>query len=55
MPIKPWNMCDECGRFIAFDDFDNGAVRELLTPDSHFSREEYETLCIKCAEKERAR
>lgn len=41
-----WNRCDVCGRFIALCDFDHGAVRTLVTPDSHFTREEYETLCI---------
>lgn len=41
-----WNRCDVCGRFIALSDFDRGnARRALVTPDSHFSREEYETLC----------
>jgi hypothetical protein len=41
-----WNRCDVCGRFIALEDFDRGAVRRLLTPDSHYTRETYETLCI---------
>lgn len=41
----PWNRCDVCGRFIAMDDFDNGAIRRMLTPDSDRSREEWETLC----------
>lgn len=50
--MRPWNKCDDCGRFIALADFDHGASRKLLTPDSHFSREEYETLCSKCAAKE---
>jgi hypothetical protein len=40
-----WNRCDICGRFIAYKDFDHGAVRTLLTPDSDRSREEWETLC----------
>jgi hypothetical protein len=40
-----WNRCDICGRFIAYKDFDHGAVRTLLTPDSDHSREEWETLC----------
>lgn len=41
-PLK----CDVCGRFIPLADFDVGhAVRRLICPDSHFSREEYETLC----------
>ena len=41
-----WNRCDECGRFIPYDDFHNGmAVRYLKTPDSELSVETYETLC----------
>ncbi len=52
-----WNQCDSCGRFIAYRDFDlwqtcvacgTGAVRRLITPDSHFTNEEYETLCKNC-------
>ena len=38
--------CDECGKFISFDDFDNGkAKRNCVTPDSHYSGEAFETLC----------
>jgi hypothetical protein len=37
--------CDVCGRFIALEDFDKGAVRKLIFPDSEFTRETYETLC----------
>jgi hypothetical protein len=44
-----WNRCDVCGRFIAFEDFENGAVRRLVTPDAEGTREEYETLCKDCA------
>ena len=44
-----WNRCDVCGQFIALADFERGAIRKLLTPDSHFSRETYETLCARCA------
>lgn len=44
-----WNRCDVCGKFIAISDFDTGAIRRLLTPDSHRSREEWETLCAKHA------
>ena len=41
-----WNKCDKCGRFISFEDFDNGsAIRVLVTPDSEFTAETYETLC----------
>ena len=46
---KPWNRCDVCGRFIALADFEAGATRHQLTPDSHFTRETYETLCKKHA------
>src|SRR4051794_17409470 len=38
-PSEPWNRCDVCGRFVALADFDNGAVRRLVYPDSEFSRE----------------
>lgn len=42
----PWNRCDVCGRFISYAALDDGsATRHQLTPDSHLTREEYETLC----------
>lgn len=42
----PWNRCEVCGRFIPYADFDSGAARHtLLTPDSHLTSEEWETLC----------
>ena len=44
-----WNRCDVCGRYIALSAFDyyneRRAVRRILTPDSEFTREEWETLC----------
>lgn len=49
----PWNRCDECGRFIALADFDRGAVRRLVYPDSEFTRETWETLCIAHGEQAR--
>lgn len=49
----PWNRCDDCGKFIALDDFGNGAVRDCVTPDSEFSKETWLTLCIKCAKEDR--
>ncbi len=43
-----WNRCDECGRFVGFRDFENGAAaRWEDTPDSQFSTEQYRTLCVK--------
>ena len=51
---KYWNRCDVCGRFISHADFDsNRALRQLLTPDTYFSIEAYETLCPRCYEKEK--
>jgi hypothetical protein len=46
---ETWNRCDVCGKFIAMDDFDNGAVRDLVYPDSEFTRETWKTLCKKHA------
>lgn len=44
--IFGWNRCDVCGRFIPMQDFvDKVATRWLVTPDSLYSSEEYETLC----------
>ena len=43
-----WNRCDICGEFIAMKQFDIGkAIRRMLTPDSEYTGEEYETLCPK--------
>jgi hypothetical protein len=40
-----WNKCDACGRFISFDEFEAGAIRRLVYPDSDYTRETWETLC----------
>lgn len=53
MPDKEclWNRCDVCGQFIPFSAFgwrsDQQARREILTPDSEFTKETWETLCPK--------
>lgn len=47
MRREPWNRCDECGVFIPYDDFLDGAARVLLEPQSDLSEESYETLCKK--------
>lgn len=53
MREPPWNRCDECGKFIALDDFgDGGAVRVLVTPDSEYTSETFKTLCAKHAKRE---
>jgi len=46
--MEHWNRCDVCGKFISFESFDakeNPAIRRMLTPDSEFTKEEWETLC----------
>ena len=40
--------CDGCGKFIADAEFERGAKRTLITPDSALTFEEWETLCAKC-------
>ena len=48
-PYKFWNRCDYCGRFIGLKEFaDNIAQRYLLTPDTAFTAETYETYHVKC-------
>lgn len=42
---EPWNRCDVCGKFVALDDFNHGAIRKLVYPDSERTRETWETLC----------
>lgn len=38
--------CDVCGRFIPLKDFEQGkAIRKLVTPNSDYSIEDFETLC----------
>jgi hypothetical protein len=44
------NQCDVCGQFIAYKEFaymghGGKAIRRLVTPDSEFTGEEWETLC----------
>lgn len=41
--------CDHCGKFISFESLMDGtALHVMRTPDSHYSSEEYESLCKKC-------
>jgi hypothetical protein len=44
--------CDYCGRFISYADLDSGrAVHHLLTPNSHLTREEFESYHVDCQQK----
>lgn len=41
-----WNRCNACGKYISMRDFASGAaMRKMITPDSEFTKEEFETLC----------
>jgi len=41
--------CDNCGRFISYTDIENDLAMVAQTyPSSHFTNEEYETLCKVC-------
>jgi hypothetical protein len=43
--------CDSCGQFISCADLTKGfATHRLVTPDSEFSAETFETLCRVCNE-----
>lgn len=47
---KPTQMkplrCDECGQFVGYKNIENGtAIRRIVTPDSAYTPEIYETLC----------
>jgi CRISPR/Cas system-associated protein Cas10 (large subunit of type III CRISPR-Cas system) len=43
---RQWNRCDVCGKFISFADFESGkALRIMVTPDSDYTAETFETLC----------
>lgn len=45
--------CDACGKFVSHEDLEKGNARHaLVTPDSHYSKEEYETTCRGCKHKE---
>ena len=41
--------CNWCGRFIRLSDLESGAAyHTMITPDSHVSREEWESCCASC-------
>ena len=45
--------CDACGQFISYKALESGkAMRSMVTPDSDYSYEEWETLCSNCLEDE---
>lgn len=44
-----WRRCVECGKFVSYKDFETGkAKREMITPDSHYTVEQFETICKNC-------
>lgn len=52
--MADWNRCDVCKQFIGFRDLNSGeAVIRLLTFDTEYTRETWETLCKRHAESKR--
>lgn len=46
--------CNVCGRFVSYADLDSGAaIHDMVTPSSHLTMEEWETLCARCHQKAR--
>lgn len=47
--------CDDCGRFVNFEDLANFEAQHILVlPDSDRSTETYESTCKRCFKKETA-
>lgn len=45
-------QCEICGRFISYDALEHGwAIHKLLTPDSAFTAEEWETYHVRCMDR----
>lgn len=40
--------CAYCGKFISYEDMDNGKAKYEFTPDSHFGPESSCWICEKC-------
>jgi hypothetical protein len=48
-----WNRCDYCGRFISYDDFEDGEARAEV--GTSYDGDEYvDYWHVACAEKEKA-
>jgi hypothetical protein len=46
---KSWHKCDNCGKFIAYENFKEGkAKRTLIEPDNEFGPETWENICEVC-------
>lgn len=47
--------CDLCGQFIPYGHLDSGCAKHVLvTPDSEYTEEAWETTCAKCLRNEKA-
>lgn len=48
--------CNDCGQFVPYADLDAGRARHvMITPDSAYTSEEWETVCAKCVTQEKER
>ena len=43
--------CDCCGKFISYQDLEDGKAKAEHTPDSHFTVEGVDFVCKKCHER----
>lgn len=49
--MEPWNRCDVCGQFVSYEAIADGkAKHRLLTPETEFTSETWETLCERHAD-----
>ena len=42
--------CDYCGKFISYQDLEDGTAESVHTPDSYCTVEGVEFICSKCKE-----
>lgn len=47
------NKCDDCGKFIPWDDIESGKAISHIHPDTEFNSEWHESVCKRCNNKER--
>jgi hypothetical protein len=47
------NKCDDCGKFISWNDIENGDAISLIHPDTEFNSEWHESVCKICNKKDK--
>lgn len=54
-PVEDNRVRCHCGRWISFEDMQDGSARHEFTPDTHFTAERSEWTCRLCVMKETKR